>query len=479
MSVLTQHPDYTTATQRWHLIRSICNSHATEFIRTPDVNDPVRTSQYKESGVLTNFTNLTKVGLTGLVFRKDPMIVLPTQLDYLNNNLTGTGINIYQFSQHAIGELLEMGRYGFMVDKDEGGKTFIRPYIAENIRNWKTKNINGECVLSLLVLQEYTFSEENMFSQDFVKRYRVLYLDEQNIYRQEVYSYSDRYALNDGYNITENYTPLDFNGKPLNRIQFVFAGSANNDWDIDQQPLYDLAQVNLAHYRCSCDQMEAVWLCGQPYLVINPGETTAEDFNAVNPSGVQFGSRKGLVLANGGSAQLLQSNPNQMVGEVMKELLIQAAAIGARLIAPAGGRETAEAAKIRYGSQHSSLYTLTSNYTWAIIKALEMVCVFEGADPAQIVFELNDEFYDEIADPNMAAQLIVWMQNGVISVEDLREYGRRTGIIPNDKTDEEIQQAIDTSSAPLMGITNVLSSRNSTSSTPIDAAGTDTGTPNY
>lgn len=467
MSILTQHPDYTIATERWHLIRSIVNNNAKEFIRTPDINDKVRSSQYKDDGLLTNFTNLTRVGLTGLVFRKDPMIEFPKGLEYLYDNLTGTGINAYQFSQHSIGELLQMGRYGFLVDKADGGKTYIKPYIAENITNWKTVDIDGECVLSLVVLREYVLSDDNIFNQDRIKQYRVLFLDENNVYRQEVYSYDSQYSLNDGYRITEEYMPVDQNGKPFDRIQFVFVGSENNDWNIDPQPLYDLSQVNLAHYKCSCDQMEAVWICGQPYVVIDPGDTNLEDFNAANPNGVLFGSRKGLVLGRGGQPYLLQASANQMVGEVMKELIAQAASIGARLIMPSGGRETAEAAKIRYSSSHSALYTLTANYTWAIIEAVKMVCAFEGANPDETVFELNDEFYDEIADPNMAAQLIVWMQNGVISVDDVREYGRRTNLIPNDKTNEEIQQSVDVSYNPLQKVNNGLGNAKPISKAPV------------
>ncbi len=454
MSVTTIHPEYRAVLDRWALIRAIVNNYAKEFLRTPDINDVVRSSQYKNDGLLTNFTNLTRVGLTGLVFRKAPKIQLPPELDYLMDNLTGTGINIYQFSQHSISELLQMGRHGLLVDKSDGGKTYIKPYVAENIINWKTVDIDGECVLSLVVLREWKQSDDNIFSQDTIRQYRVLFLDENGNYRQSVYSYYNDYALNDGYQVTEEYLPLDANGKPFNRIQFVFAGSENNDWNIDPQPLYDLAQVNLAHYKCSCDQMEAVWLCGQPYLVMNVGDSSLEEFTAANPNGVVFGSRKGLVLSNGGNAQLLQANPNQMVGEVMKELLNQAAAIGARLIAPAGGRETAEAAKIRYGSQHSSLYTLTSNYSWAMVEALKMACASENANPDEVMLELNDEFYDEIADPQLVAQQIMLLDRGIISPEEIRDYGRRTGFINDSKTDEEIQAAVDMSFNPLMGAMN-------------------------
>lgn len=453
MTILTQHPDYTVASERWHLIRSIVNNTAKEYIRTPDINDKARSAQYKNDAILTNFTNLTRVGLTGLVFRKEPIINLPSGMEYLYNNFTGSGINIWQFSQHAIGELLQMGRYGFLVDKADGGKTYIRPYIAENITNWKTCEINGEGVLSLVVLREYTLSDENIFSQDMIKQYRVLFLDENNVYRQEVYRYQNEYMVNDGYNIAEEYIPVDSNGNPFNYIPFVFCGSENNDWQIDPQPLYDMAVVNLGHYRNSADYEESIFITGQPYLVVNVGESSEEEFTSANPNGVSFGSRKALVVSSGGSAQLLQANANQLVAQAMKEKLEQAAAIGARLIAPPGGRETAEAAKIRYGSQHSALYTLTSNYNWAVEDAVRIACSFEGTNTADVRFKLSDQFYDEMADPNLIAQQIMLLDRGVIGQQDIRDYGRRTGFISDDRTDEQIKADIEQND-PLIGAIN-------------------------
>ncbi len=423
MTVNTLHPEYRCAAQRWALIRAIVDNKATGYIRKPDINDPARNKQYAEDAILTNFTNLTRLGLTGLVFRKDPTVELPTELDYLNNNVTGTGITLAQFGQHTVSETLQAGRYGLLVDYAESGKAYIKPYCAESVINWKTKDIDGECVISLLVLMEEIVPEyDDIFCQDTVKQYRVLRLDNDNIYYQEMYNEDQEL-------IERNYNIKDFNGKPLNRIPFIFIGSENNDACVDYQPLYDLAVVNLGHYRNSADYEESIFITGQPYPVIDIAEQSKEDFDNANPNGVVYGSRKGLILS-GGSATLLQANANQLVAQAMKEKLEQAAAIGARLISPSGGRETAEAAKIRYGSQHSALYTLTSNVSDAIEDALELVCLFMGTDPESVEYYLNDEFYDEIADANLVAQQIMLLDKGVMTQQEIRDYGVRTGFIP-------------------------------------------------
>ncbi len=318
----------------------------------------------------------------------------------------------------------------------------------------KTKTINGKCVLSLVVLKEYKLSEANIFSQDTVKQYRVLFLDENNTYQQEVYQYQKGEALNDGYVVAETHTPLNYSGEVFNYIPFVFCGSENNDWYIDPEPLYDLALVNLAHYRCSADLMESVWLNGQPFLVVDIGDSSKEEFDAANPAGVKFGSRAGLVLAAGGSAQLLQANANQMVSAVMKDLIEQASGIGARIIQPVGSsRETAEAAKIRYGAQHSSLYTLTSNFSWAMEAILAVVAEFEGVSEDS-TFKLNDEFYDEIADANVIAQLILSSTNGILAKDDVRDYLRRVGVVSEQRTNEDIEKESEVVVAPPTELAN-------------------------
>ncbi len=422
MSVNTQHPEYKDACKRWALVRAIVGNKAEQYIRKPDINDALRNTQYRADAILTNFTNLTKLGLTGLVFRKSPTVELPAELDYLTDNCTGTGITLEQFTQHAVSQTLEVGRYGLLVDYNDQGKAYIKPYITESVINWKTKDVDGACVLSLLVLvEEVLKDDEDIFCQEMVKQYRVLRLDANNFYYQELYS-------QEGELVSRNLDIKDFNGKPLSRIPFIFLGAENNDCCVDYQPLYDLAVVNLGHYRNSADYEESIFICGQPYLHIDIGEQSSEEFTATNPNGVAYGSRKG-VITSGGGVSLVQANPNQLVAQAMKEKLEQAAAIGARLISPSGGRETAEAAKIRYGSQHSALYSLTSNVSDGIEDALELVCLFMGASQDAVTFYLNDEFYDEIADANLVAQMILMAGNGIMTIDEIRDYGIRTGFI--------------------------------------------------
>ena len=461
MTVNTAHPEYSASVKRWELIRDILGNCAKKHIRLPS-DDDARNAQYREDAILTNFTKLTQTGLTGLVFRKPPTVGLPEGISYLEDDTTGTGVNIWQFAQYIVSETLALGRIGLLVDYSNGArKAFIKPYTAESIINWKTREVNGVVKPWLITLCEWVVKEDplDVFCQDTVKQYRVLRLNADNIYYQELY--------NEAEELISQIEITDINGNQFDYIPFVFIGSSNNDWVVDSEPLYDMATVNLGHYQCSADQIESVFICGQPYLHLDIGETDEDTFRLNNPNGVEFGSRK-MLITKGGVATLIQASANTMVSGVMQELLAQAAAIGARLISPAGGRETAEAARIRFGSQNSALYTLTSNVSWAIEDAMKIACIFMGADSEIAEFELNDEFYEDTADANLANSMLMWFDRGIIAENDLRDYGRRTGVINPDRTNEELDNEA-TYLDPLAGAGNA--GRNTTPPTTPDTTG--------
>lgn len=434
MTVSTLHPEYSSAVKRWKLIRDIIDNCAKDRIRTPDINDPVRSAQYKDDAILTNFTKLTQTGLTGLVFRKPPVIELPAALQYLYEDATGAGVNIWQFSQSTVSETISLGRYGFLNDfNTDSGKAFIKPYAPEAIVNWKTRLVNGVMQPWLIVLTEQKVNEDpnDVFSQDMVTQYRVLRLDDNGVYYQSIYN-EDEELVSQIY-VTDN------KGLLFDYIPFFFAGSVNNDWVIDYQPLYDLSVVNLGHYRCSADLLESSWICGQPTYHLDIGETSEDEFKENNQD-VNLGSRK-MLITKGGKMELIQANSNQLVSQIMKDLMEQAVGLGAKIIEGAQGtRETAEGAKIRHASAHSALYTLTNNVGWAIEKCIRTLCRFMGANPDEVKYMLNGEFFDETADPNLIAQQIMLLDRGVIAKDDIREYGRKTGFITEDRTDDVLEQ---------------------------------------
>jgi hypothetical protein len=107
--------------------------------------------------------------------------------------------------------------------------------------------------------------------------------------------------------IDEVIVPLKANGDVWETIPFTFVGSTNNDPKVDDEPIYDLAALNLAHYRNSASYEDTVFWCGQVQPVIT-GLTQAwvDD----NLQGITVGSGSVLPLPEGSGMEFLQAQPN-------------------------------------------------------------------------------------------------------------------------------------------------------------------------
>lgn len=445
MPVNSEHPEYKEMLHRWDLVRSIVHNKAQKYIRTVDINDYERSKQYKEDAILTNFTRLTMEGLTGLVFRKAADKMLPEQMQYLNYDASGTGLSLTDLAKYAVTDVQQTGRVGLLVDyppAPEGitremedmleFKARIKPYPAESIINWKTRTIGSKTVLCMVVLKEVMdkLDEDDGFEWYEDVQYRVLYLDDSGIYHQQVWDDND--------NILETTTPLDADGQPFMHIPFHFIGSINNDWAVDPIPLYDLSVINLGHYRNSADYEESIFLNGQPTAILG-GDVDPALFTETYGNNIKIGSRAAYFLGSGAKGEFMQPNPNQLADTAMKRKEEQAVSIGARLISPAGGRETAEAARIRYGSQNSALFNLVVNVSKAMEKALYDVAKFMGISDEPVMFELNKRFYEETADPQLIAQQMMLLDRdeSIISKEEIRDYLKKTNVV----NEPEIMQA--------------------------------------
>lgn len=444
MTINSRHPDYKAHLHKWELVRSVVNSDAKRFIRDVDINDDARSKSYKEGAILTNFTSLTKEGLTGLVFRRDPKIEIPDELQYLLDDAVGDDRGLALLAKQSLGEVMTTGRSGLLTDfpRSSGGvsiadtenlKARILPYKAENIINWNVERVNGKAVIKFIVLFEPTLELVSDFEWELKDKYRLLKLDDEGNYFQAMYD--------DSFELVDFVYPLDINGNNIKEIPFSFIGAQDNNEEIDKASLYDLAVLNIGHYRNSADYEESVFVVGQPTIFVS-GSWGIEEFKEALPQGIKFGSRAGYFLGEGGNASLVQANPNQLADEAMKSKLKQAAFIGARLIAEPGGRETAEAARLRYSSQNSALHTIVVNVDEAIEKSIIFCSVFMGGDVESIEFKLNRQFYDESADPNLIAQSIMLFDRGLLSRDEIRDDLKQKNVLDIDKTIEELDEEL-------------------------------------
>lgn len=455
MSVDSTHPEYAANVDRWELVRSVIRSDATRYIKDIDPNDPSRNTQYKDDAILTNFTLRTRNALVGSVFRKESIEDFNGTIGYVVDDSTGNNRTLEQVAQEAIGDVLEVGRYGILVDypaaedgltaqevSDRDLKARMYPYSAESIINWNVEKVNGKCVLMFVVLREFIDKlDDDGFSWVQTVQYRVLKLED-NAYVQ--------YLYDDEANIIEVMNPRKADGTSFDFIPFVIMGSEDNDWKVDNAPMYDLSTINIGHLKNSADYEESVHITGQPTLFISSA-FAHEEFMQANPNGVKIGARAGHNLGEGGSATMLQASPNQLADEAMKRKEEQAVMIGARLITQTSGVETAEAVRLRFSSDSSVLAIIVNNVNAGLILALQYISLFMGAEE-EFEYIINREFYDTTIDPQLLMAQIQLLDRGIIANEDVRSYVRKGGIIDADRTDDDIDSDVGNSN-PLVDST--------------------------
>ncbi len=408
----------------------------------------VRYEQYITRALFYNMTKRTLDNYVGQVFRKDPECYIPDQLEYVYYDVDGSGNSVNQLAKEQVGQATRKGRAGLFVDipDDLGSKAEqlsgkkaprITAYKAENIINWKYKLIGSSRVLTMVVLRELYESEINEFYSQFFYQYRVLRLDENGYYVQDLYKFADGDAAE---KTTEE---VRVNGQRIDYLPFYFIGSENNDFDCDESPLYDLSEVNIKHYQCSADNFESSHIVGQPTLHIDMGDKQDLDgFQRANPTGVSVGARSGLITQGGGTAQYLQAAPNQLPKQDMKDLEIMAVQIGASLIQKSS-QETAEAARIKHAADTSVISTIAKNVSEAITDALIMCARFLNISEDDIEYRLNDEFETDKMDAQMLNAWMTAKLQGVIPSVYFNDKMRRVGFFPADSTDEDIERLLE------------------------------------
>lgn len=459
-------PEWDAAQNRWQLVRDVCKGsevikyHGERYLPRPNAQDvtpqnKARYTSYLARAVFYNATGRTKNSLVGAVFRTWPTLKVPSLLDYVARDVDGQGVSIYQQSQSVIGHLLETGRHGLLVDYpsvDAGGvsiadrasrgiRATVASYEAEAVINWRTRLVGGQHLLSLVVLHEkYDTETLDGFGIETKDQYRVLKLDESGLYVQELWRNES------GWNVVETREPTDGKGQRWKLIPFQFLGSENNDSSIDDAPLYDMAEINIGHYRNSADYEEAAYLVGQPQpWMAGLGQ---HDIDRMEEQGLYLGSRAPWLLPQGGTCGVWQAQANSVAKEAMDAKEDQMVALGARLIERGSATKTATQAASDSAAEHSVLSLLVSNVSEGYTQALQWVAQFENAT-GDVEYKLNQDFTQITLDANIMAGLFNAVQGGQLPQADFWQYLRDRGVIDPEKTDEMIRDELQTSSAGL------------------------------
>lgn len=426
---------------------------------------------YLRRALFLNATARTVDGLSGLIFRKPPQVEHPSGMDDFMEDVDLAGQPFQAFAEDLVEEVITIGRVGLLVDFPQadgaqrtraeadamGQRPYWTLYPALKILNWQTMQLGNRTVLGQVRLSETIELPKNEFECESVDQIRVLSLDETDSgvrYQQRLFRRKVAGGLWE--DVTEEVTgqsvivPL-MNGSPMQEIPFIFLSPRNLTPSVHKPPLLDLAEVNIAHYQVYADYRHFLFkLAPTPYLFgVNEDEI---------PQGI--GADALWISRNeGATAGIVQADASGMGNyrQALEDLKGDMATLGARMLAPEKRQvEAAETAAIHRMGETSVLSSLAQAVSMGLARAMEWAAEWMGADPAQVVVDLNRDFMPVTMGAQDLTALVQSWQQGAISDLTLFQNLQRGEIISDNRSFEEERAEVQTSGSAVGDIRSLL-----------------------
>lgn len=449
MNITDWHVDYSTRNYQWAKVRDVLEGEDTVkdqgqlYLPKPSAQSLKEYASYKTRATFYAVAERTLRGLSGLIFRNDPVLELPARMEPMRGSLSTDGYSFEVLCQELVDELLSIGRYGLLIDFARDAAPTAVPhfatYKAEDIINWRQEFIGGKKVTTRVVLRD---DIDNTYGTDALK-YLELVLNDQNQYEVRVWEAQVTQSGADKNQArvfveTDRYTPT-VGGKPIKEIPFVFANPYDLRPDVEKPPFLDLANMNLAHYRNSADYEHALYLTAQPTPWIAGQISQADRPKSIGSGTIWF-------LPENGKAGMVEF---QGAGLEAQRLAIQdkedrMAALGARMIKDVSrAQETAETTRLRGRSEMSLLTAVVNMAQASLQRAFQIAASWVGAPESDVAVTLNRDFVEtRLSDKELNALVKAW-QSAAISRQTLHENLQKGEIIPGDRTADDEQSLID------------------------------------
>jgi len=191
-------------------------------------------------------------------------------------NIDRAGTSLKEYMSATTWDSMKTGYGGDLVDyvqiepgtslADGQGRAYLKWYAAESIYNLEQTVINGSRKTSLVILREDIKQKnpKDRFDTITTEAYRVLSLDEQGYYIQEVFRKAEEgEASQNGFIPIETIEPR-MNGERLNFIPFYTRPGENPE----KSMLLDLANENINHYQLNAEYRNGLYFTSVPTPIV-------------------------------------------------------------------------------------------------------------------------------------------------------------------------------------------------------------------
>lgn len=407
---------------------------------------------YKKRAQFFNASARTLNGLVGMIFRKEPEIIL-NGAEMLRPQLETCTVDNQPFTVFAravVREVLSMGRVGALVDAPtNGGTPYFTTYMAENITNWRNmRNENGRLVANQIILKEdLLVDSQSGFGSEEVTIYRELYLDEENVYRQRLWFPVKGKDNSTSYQPGSEMSPMLADaGFFRGEMPFICFGPMKTGMKVQRSPILDIAELNVLHFQRSAQLAHGQFYTATPtYWAIAPNLGDDLPEYRVGPNTVWLVDQPnscGILEYRGEGLKYLESACTQLESQM--------ASLGARLVADRKNTagESSQVAEMRSKGESSLLYEIVDSAEKGLTELLKIWVRWNGRNPQGVEVKLNRDFVDA------ALEYRTWLQldraHAVGNIDDETYYRVlfEGEMLPSTYGPQQVKKMIDT--APQM-----------------------------
>lgn len=419
--------------------------------------------------VFTNAFAQTAEGLTGFVFRRDPVLGddVPEPIRKHCENIDNCGTHIDVFARERLQDDLTAGHSAILIDypntegqvlslaSEQGLRPYWIPIDKDNIVSWRTTLENGRTMLSQLVLKEVTSVHEGLFGERAQVRYRVLY-------REPDQDPPVGFRL---LQVTQDKRVIEVDsGYYRNQVEIPFVeipSSGRKSFLESDPPLLDLAYLNIAHYQQWSDYAWSIHKTNVPIL-FGAGFPESFDENGIAKP-IVVSANSALFSADSTAKLAYVSHDGAALGESQKaldDIQRNMATFGLSMLSPdkkAQDNATATAKRIDKASNDSALSVTARGLQDALERALDFHAKYLKLDDGGSI-AINRDFENLTLTPVEITALSNLVAGGQLSIETLWQILQEGNVLPGDfdpeneksqiTADMAVREAITAATAP-------------------------------
>jgi len=434
------HSSFTTATPKWRTVRDALEGEVaikaanTRYLPMPsamlnvNAKAPSETiygenfayndhenkpyAAYKARAFFPELTDATLRGIVGLI-QRNPSAYAELPDSELLQKATPDGKSLQELELLLNTEVMSVGRVGLLVDIFDNKLKFV-VYKTEAILNWQTEGTTEDIRFTGVLLQEES-TKANFWDQSASKDVKLLlFLDEKGIYT--VARYEDN-------KLVKIIQPSHL-GKTLNFIPFITIGTLDLTPDIDNPPMWPLANLSVKIYQASADLRNA------QYMSCNPTLTLSGVDQDQLPSAL--GSNIVLALPDPMAKAYYPKTDTTALDHVrlyIKDLEQEAIKLGANLLGHSGNlAESGEAIRLRQSMAAATVASVVATTGKGLLRGLKFIAEWLGANNEPSV-KVNKEFSSFQMTANEQIALVQSWQAGALSSLTMLENFRRAGML--------------------------------------------------